>query len=172
MEHVVRVFDRSAAPESWPFRDIRREWLVTNGLGGYASGTLDGLFSRRYHGLLVAALRTGRMMTLNGLSERIRLPNRTVWYLGAEEISGVEIGKILPATQFRLEQGLPVWRWRSALFCLTGRIQSMCSTSCWKAMIRSASAFVRPSTFARMTLLPTRRFFRTTECCSMIAATR
>src|SRR3569832_1564467 len=98
MDRVVRVFDRSSSPESWPFRDIRREWIVTNGLGGYASGTQVGLFSRRYHGLLIAALRSGRMMTLNGLSERIRLPNRAVLYLGAEEISGGEVWKILPAT--------------------------------------------------------------------------
>ena len=33
-----------------------REWLVTNGLGGYASGTISGIVTRRYHGLLVAAL--------------------------------------------------------------------------------------------------------------------
>ena len=35
---------------------LRREWLVTNGLGGYASATLPGASTRRYHGLLVAAL--------------------------------------------------------------------------------------------------------------------
>jgi predicted glycogen debranching enzyme len=35
----------------------QREWLVTNGLGGYASGTVSGANTRRYHGLLVAALR-------------------------------------------------------------------------------------------------------------------
>lgn len=34
----------------------RREWLVTNGLGGYASGTVAGAVTRRYHGLLVASL--------------------------------------------------------------------------------------------------------------------
>src|SRR6267143_1442711 len=33
-----------------------REWLVTNGLGGYASGTVAGANTRRYHGLLVAAM--------------------------------------------------------------------------------------------------------------------
>ena len=33
-----------------------QEWLVTNGIGGYASGTVAGLLTRRYHGLLVAAL--------------------------------------------------------------------------------------------------------------------
>jgi len=32
------------------------EWLVTNGLGGYASGTLSGVITRRYHGYLVSAL--------------------------------------------------------------------------------------------------------------------
>ena len=35
---------------------ITREWLVTNGLGGYASGTIAGVSTRRYHGLLIAAL--------------------------------------------------------------------------------------------------------------------
>jgi predicted glycogen debranching enzyme len=35
----------------------RKEWLVTNGLGGYAAGTVSGANTRRYHGLLVAALR-------------------------------------------------------------------------------------------------------------------
>src|SRR5713226_3473184 len=35
---------------------LRREWLVTNSLGGYASGTVAGVNTRRYHGLLVAAL--------------------------------------------------------------------------------------------------------------------
>ena len=34
-----------------------REWLVTNGIGGYASGPIAGLPTRRYHGLLVAALK-------------------------------------------------------------------------------------------------------------------
>src|SRR5215475_9296462 len=34
-----------------------REWLVTNGIGGYASGTISGALTRRYHGLLVAALK-------------------------------------------------------------------------------------------------------------------
>src|SRR5208283_4983535 len=33
----------------------RREWILTNGLGGYAMGTAAGINTRRYHGLLVAA---------------------------------------------------------------------------------------------------------------------
>src|SRR5262245_41622966 len=45
------------------------EWLVTNGLGGYASGTMTGLVTRRFHGYLVAALPAprGRTMMLNNL---------------------------------------------------------------------------------------------------------
>src|SRR6266403_3895434 len=54
---------------------LTREWLVTNGLGGYASGTVCGIPTRRYHGLLIAALPApfGRMMMLNELSEAPRL---------------------------------------------------------------------------------------------------
>ncbi|MHB1557614.1 MAG: glycogen debranching enzyme N-terminal domain-containing protein, partial [Isosphaeraceae bacterium] len=36
--------------------ELLREWIITNGLGGYASGTVCGLPTRRYHGLLIAAL--------------------------------------------------------------------------------------------------------------------
>src|SRR6516225_3209898 len=35
----------------------QREWLVTNGIGGYASGTVSGNLTRRYHGLLIAAFK-------------------------------------------------------------------------------------------------------------------
>jgi glycogen debranching enzyme len=50
---------------------LRREWLVTNGLGGYASGTLAGIATRRYHGLLVAALHppAGRTVLVGGAVE-------------------------------------------------------------------------------------------------------
>ena len=34
---------------------LQREWLVTNGLGGFAAGTVAGVLTRRYHGLLLAA---------------------------------------------------------------------------------------------------------------------
>jgi hypothetical protein len=47
---------------------LRREWLVTNGIGGYASCTLSGVSSRSYHGLLVAALEppVGRIVLVGG----------------------------------------------------------------------------------------------------------
>src|ERR1700735_5058321 len=41
-----------------------REWLVTNGLGSFASGTVAGILTRRYHGLLIAALDPPQKRTL------------------------------------------------------------------------------------------------------------
>ncbi len=92
-----------------------REWLVTNGLGGYASGTVVGLASRRYHGLLIAALPAplGRQVMLNHLSELVRMPGGKTALLGGEERAG---SLALPGaaflTEFRLDQGLPVWRYK------------------------------------------------------------
>ena len=67
---------------------LTREWLVTNGLGGYASGTVSGVATRRYHGLLIAALPAplGRMMTLSHLSEKVRLPGGDEVLLGGDEL--------------------------------------------------------------------------------------
>ena len=79
---MARSDPRAAGTPRWPSAEadphLHQEWLVTNGLGGYASGTVSGAITRRYHGLLIAALPNplGRMMMLNGLSERLRLPDR------------------------------------------------------------------------------------------------
>src|SRR6185295_14329281 len=53
-----------------------REWLVTNGLGGYASGTVGGAPTRRYHGILIASLPApyGRRLLLGEAIERLVLP--------------------------------------------------------------------------------------------------
>ena len=68
------------------------EWLVTNGLGGYGSGTVSGDITRRYHGLLVAALPNplGRTVMLNALSDSLRPES---------------------LRNFRLVGGIPVWRY-------------------------------------------------------------
>src|SRR5687768_2633370 len=81
----------SAKQQSWSNEQLQtREWLVTNGLGGYAAGTVGGLPSRRYHGLLVAALPAplGRTLLLAQLSERLRLPDGSTVQLGGEGIVG------------------------------------------------------------------------------------
>jgi predicted glycogen debranching enzyme len=79
---------------------VRQEWLVTNGLGGYASGTVGGVASRRYHGWLIAALPApwGRYMMLNHLSELLKFSDGSTALLQH-------------LTEFRLESGLPVWRY-------------------------------------------------------------
>src|SRR5712692_3001765 len=69
---------------------LTRAWLVPNGLGGYATGTVGGVSTRRYHGLLIAALPAplGRRMMLNHLSELLRLPDGSTVQFGGEERVG------------------------------------------------------------------------------------
>ena len=56
MEKLVRTIDL-VDPNPEAARDVlRREWLLTNGLGGYAAGTISGNIARRHHGMLIAAL--------------------------------------------------------------------------------------------------------------------
>ncbi|HWD00471.1 MAG TPA: amylo-alpha-1,6-glucosidase [Candidatus Sulfopaludibacter sp.] len=124
MADLMRVLPRRRLPDPEADPHLHEEWLVTNGLGGYASGTVGGAITRRYHGLLIAALPNplGRMMMLNGLSERLRLPDRSVVYTGAEELSEVQPNSTLAATEFRLEAGLPVWKYEVADFVLEKRL--------------------------------------------------
>lgn len=90
-----------------------REWLVANGLGGYASGTIAGVATRRYHGLLVAALPNprGRTMMFDHLVEHLLMPDGSEVRLGGQEHDGKphDGGALV---QFRLELGLPVWLYR------------------------------------------------------------
>jgi predicted glycogen debranching enzyme len=94
---------------------LTREWLVTNGLGGYASGTVSGVSTRRYHGLLIAALPApfGRMITLTHLSEKIRLADGTQVLLSGDEVAEepLHIYGAEHLVDFRLEFGLPIWQY-------------------------------------------------------------
>lgn len=69
---------------------LRREWLETNGLGGFASSTILGLNTRRYHGLLVAALRppVERFVLLSKLEEALVIDGRR-YELSANQYPGV-----------------------------------------------------------------------------------
>jgi predicted glycogen debranching enzyme len=92
---------------------VWKEWLVTNGLGGYASGTVAGTLTRRYHALLVAALPTpfGRTVLFNYVWERLRWPDGREVSLPriANSATGREFDSSQYLTAFRLEEGLPVW---------------------------------------------------------------
>ena len=90
-----------------------REWLVTNGLGGYASGTVSGKITRRFHGWLIAALPApqGRTMMLNKLAEVVEVGTKKVRLsVPSEARSSATAGlPLAPLHSFRLDQGLPVW---------------------------------------------------------------
>src|SRR5262245_11611286 len=115
---------------AWPGKQeveqfLAQEWLVTNGLGGYASGTLAGAPTRRFHGLLIAALPApfGRTMMLNHLTEEVRLDEETKYHLGGEEqTDGVKLHGAQYLAEFRLEGGLPVWRYEFGEVVLEKRL--------------------------------------------------
>ncbi len=88
-----------------------REWLVANGIGGYAAGTIAGVLTRRYHGLLVAALQPplGRTLLVTKLDETVYIDryyelatNR--WLDGSVEPQGYRF-----IENFRLDRAIPVW---------------------------------------------------------------
>jgi predicted glycogen debranching enzyme len=92
---------------------VDKEWLVTNGLGGYASGSLAGVITRGFHGYLVAALPTplGRIMMLNDLIEKVEIPNGLSVQLSGEERVNAPL-KTQGAEyldEFHLDDGIPVW---------------------------------------------------------------
>ncbi|MEO7653720.1 MAG: amylo-alpha-1,6-glucosidase [Bryobacteraceae bacterium] len=69
---------------------IEREWLETNGIGGYASSTVSGVHTRRYHGLLVAALKppVARAVLLSKFEETLVVDGRR-YDLSANRYPGV-----------------------------------------------------------------------------------
>jgi len=92
---------------------LLREWLITNALGGYASGTIGGANTRRFHGFLIAALPAplGRTMMFNHLEEVLE-GDGICWRLSGDEHGGREVAfpedGILE--EFTIENGKPVWR--------------------------------------------------------------
>jgi predicted glycogen debranching enzyme len=93
-----------------------REWLVPDGLGGYAMGTVSGLRTRRYHGLLVVAgdVPARRMLALASLDPVLRTPGGAEVRLATHEWAS---GAVQPEghrllSSFELVDGAPRWRWR------------------------------------------------------------
>lgn len=96
---------------------LAREWLVANGLGGYASSTLAGVCTRRYHGYLVAALPPphGRVLLVSHLDERLAVGGATLRLTGDERTGApLELPAVDALAEVRLERGLPVWRFEHA----------------------------------------------------------
>ncbi|MGC9398768.1 MAG: amylo-alpha-1,6-glucosidase [Anaerolineae bacterium] len=103
----------------------KREWLVTNGIGGYALGTVAGILTRRYHGLLIAALDPplGRTLLLAKLEP-------TAFYDGNEYrlYANEWVGDVIEAEgtrhleRFHLEGTTPVWTFACADALLEKRV--------------------------------------------------
>jgi len=108
------------------FEDAERmEWLVSNGIGGYASGTVTNGRSRGYHGLLVAALAPplGRTLPVTHFDVAATV-HQTLYELSSQRWRG---GAIAPRgdlllESFRLEGRTPVWRWALADAILEQRV--------------------------------------------------
>ena len=103
----------------------RREWLVTNGIGGYGCGTVAGLLTRHYHGLLVAALEPplGRTLMLVKLDETADYGGQR-FELGSNRWGD---GSLAPTgyvylETFELEGTIPVWQYALADARLSKRV--------------------------------------------------
>jgi predicted glycogen debranching enzyme len=104
----VISFDKSVCTDLQT--GLRHEWLETNGLGGFACGTIAGANTRRYHGLLTAALNppAGRMLLLSKLEETLILGGHRI-DLSTNEYSGaIHPEGYLLLSNFRLDP-FPIW---------------------------------------------------------------
>ncbi|HEY9617908.1 MAG TPA: amylo-alpha-1,6-glucosidase [Microcoleaceae cyanobacterium] len=102
-----------------------REWLVTNGMGGYASGTIAGSLTRCYHGLLVAALNPplGRTLLVSKLDETVVYGDR-FYPLCTNRWAGNVVSPhgYRNIERFTLEGSIPVWRYACGDALLEKRI--------------------------------------------------
>jgi predicted glycogen debranching enzyme len=102
-----------------------REWLVTNGIGGFASGTIAGSMTRRYHGLLIAALLppVGRTYLVAGVDEIVNYAGAE-FLLGTHQWAGGTIDPkgFLNIESFHLEGMTPVWTYALADALIEKRI--------------------------------------------------
>ena len=94
---------------------LKREWLVGNGIGGYASSTPVGINTRRYHGLLVAALKppVDRTVLLSSIEEELQVGDRTFYMGGNEYPDGKIHGRVcahrgVQAGEWDAHQSFPI----------------------------------------------------------------
>ncbi len=102
-----------------------REWLVTNGMGGYGAGTVAGLLTRRYHGLLVAALKPPleRTLMLTKLDDTVQYGDR-FYPLHTNRWAGGAVGPhgYHHIERFSLDRMIPTWRYACSDAILEKRI--------------------------------------------------
>lgn len=122
----MRTVRRLPDPTAHHAGEAGLEWLVANGLGGYASSALSGAMTRRYHGVLVAALPApvGRMVMLSHVQAAVCHADGTSMPLEpAVPCRGApQDDRHATLAEFRLEDGLPVWQYDAADVILEKRI--------------------------------------------------
>lgn len=123
----------------------RREWLVTNGIGGYACGTIAGLLTRRYHGLLIAALDPplGRTLLLAKIEETATYDGRDYpLFANRWDEATVEPAGFRELERFHLEGTTPVWTFACADALLEKRtwMEPGANTTYVRYKLRRASA--------------------------------
>ena len=113
---VLDMITISSTILSNPDKALSREWLVTNGIGGYASSTVIGANTRRYHGLLVASFPPPleRQVLLSKVDEDLVIGDHS-YSLGANEFAD---GTIHPEghrllRRFRLDLGIPTFEYEA-----------------------------------------------------------
>lgn len=101
------------------------EWLFTNGLGGYASGTVSGMPTRGYHGILVAAMAppVDRRVVVPAVAETLTVDGRQIALSSLRWLGGtVAPDSAESVVSFRLEGLIPVWRYSCAGLILEKRL--------------------------------------------------
>jgi predicted glycogen debranching enzyme len=142
-----------------------REWLITNGIGGYASGTIAGSLTRRYHGLLVAALTPplGRTLMLTKLDETVLYGEQTsalhtnCWAGGAVEPQGYRY-----IQQFYQEGTTPIWQFAVSDALIEKRVwmQQGANTTYIQYIVRRAT---QPLTLTVKALVNYRDYHNSTQ---------
>ena len=103
----------------------RREWLATNGLGSYASGTVAGTLTRRYHGLLVAALKppVERTLLVTKIDETVRYRDERYELFANRWNDGlISPAGFVNVERFMLDDTMPVWHFAVADAVLEKRV--------------------------------------------------
>lgn len=119
------MIDFGRTISSDPVLSAQQEWLVTNGIGGYASGTVGGMLTRRYHGLLIAALQppVGQTLLVTKFDETAQYAGQEYPLASNVWLNGVIAPKgMLNLERFYLEGSVPVWQYAYADALLEKRI--------------------------------------------------